>query len=571
MTPLLSWPVIVTLGAGVANLVLMRYLWPYREEPGGRWFLAVIGIQVGWCFTYGTALLVFDPTLRLALELLAWLPVNWIGIFFLAFALEYTGRVDLIRSPGFSAAVGFEVLSTALVLTNPIHHLVWSEFRLAPSFGVATVAYTHHVWVFVQYVGVFALGAVGTFVLVDTVVSYGRLFRTQALAIALTPIPPAVAFTAWAFELGPVPNLNLTAAMFLPHALLDVYALFGSNMFEFKPATRRAGERAAIDDIGTAVVIVDTDGRFVTLNDAASSLFGVAKRDVLTQPLTTLYDGRNIDLDGGEQALSLRIGDRRREFTVVVTPLTDAADTHVGYTVAFQDVTDERQRKQRLEVLNRILRHNLRNDLNVVLNYADLIAATGDDDTAEYARRIEAQSRALVNMGETARRATTALDADRSTAEFALDDLLADVVADVRADYPDADIARVASPVVLDSDWEVLALVVECLVDNAVEHGVADGQTASVEVGVAGTADGGTSVLVTVSDDGPGIPDHELSVIERGEESALDHGSGLGLWTVVWGMATLGGEADFRTPADGGTTVTLRVPGVVSVPDDRTA
>ena len=566
MAPLLSWPVLVTLGAGVANLVLLRYLWRYRDEPGGRWFLVVIGIQVVWCFTYGAALLTFDPTLRLGLELLSWVPVNWIGVFFLGFALEYTGRVDLIRSPGFYFAVAFEVVSTLLILTNPIHQLVWSDFQLAPTFGVATVTYTHHAWVFVQYFGVFALGAIGTFVLVDTVVSYGRLFRKQALAIALTPIPPAIAFTAWAFEIGPVPNLNLTAAMFLPHALLDVYALFGSNMFEFKPATRRAGERAAIDDIGTAVVIVDTAGRFVNLNDAARSLFGVQKQDVLTQPLESLYEGDDIDLDSGEQALSLQIGERRREFNVAVTPLTDAADTHVGYTVAFQDVTDERQRKQRLEVLNRILRHNLRNDLNVVINYADLIAANGDEDTAEYARRIESQSQGLVSMGETARRATDALDGNRGTDDFDLADLLPEVVADVREEYPDVEIDCSIPSVQVDSDWELLALVVECLVENAAEHG-----GDRITVGVAGTDNVGDSVLVTVSDNGPGIPDHELSVIKRGEESDLEHGSGLGLWTVVWGMATLGGEATFETPADGGTTVTLRVPGAVSVSDDRTA
>jgi PAS domain S-box-containing protein len=556
----------VTLGAGVANFVLVRYLWPYRDEPGGRWFLIVIAIQVFWCFTYGLALLTFDPTLRLALELLSWVPVNWIGVFFLGFALEYTGRVDLIRSPGFYLAVAFEIVSTLLILTNPIHHIVWSDFEIAPTFGVATVAYTHHAWVFVQYSGVFALGAIGTFVLADTVVSYGRLFRRQALAIAFTPIPPAIAFTAWAFELGPVPNLNLTAAMFLPHALLDVYALFGSNMFEFKPATRRAGERAAIDDIGTAVVIVDPAGRFVNLNDAARTLFGVEKQDVLTQPLGSLYGGDDIDLDGGEQALSLQIGQRRREFNVAVTPLTDAADTHVGYTVAFQDVTDERQRKQRLEVLNRILRHNLRNDLTVVMNYADLIAANGDDDTAKYAARIESQSQGLVSMGETARRATAALDGDRSTDEFDLADLLPEVAADIREDYPGAEITCAIPSTRVDSDWELLGLVVECLVENAAEHG-----GDHITVDTAGLSDDGNSALVTVSDDGPGIPEHELSVIDRGTESDLEHGSGLGLWTVVWGMATLGGEATFETPANGGTTVTLRVPGVMSVPDDRTA
>jgi PAS domain S-box-containing protein len=554
------WPAVVTLGAGVANLVLLRYLWPYRREPGGRWFLVVIAIQVFWCLTYGVALFVFDPTLRLALEVLTWIPVNWIGIFFLGFALTYTGRVDLVHSPGFYAAVVFEAVSTVLVLTNPWHHLVWSDFAVDPVFGAATVTYTHHAWVFVQYLGVFALGAVGTLVLLDTVVSYGPLFRKQALALALTPIPPAIAFTAWAFELGPYPQLNLTAAMFLPHVLLDMYALFGSTMFEFKPATRRTGERAAIDDIGTAVAMVDREARIITLNAAAEALFGVDKRGVLADPLSSLFSGDAVDLEAGEQALTLQIAGRRREFDVAVTPLVDPADTHVGYTVVFQDVTDERQRKQRLEVLNRILRHNLRNDLNVVINYADLIATKGSEDTAGYADRIESQSQSLVSLGEKARRTTQALDGDLDTYEFDLAEAMAAVTEDCRESHAGTVTVDVPADVTVDSDHEVLTLVVESLVENGLVHG---GEDPTVEVAYDGTGED-DSVVLTVSDDGPGIPDHELSVLEAGEESALEHGSGMGLWAVVWGMTALGGEVTFERPDDGGTVVRLRVPGLVA-------
>lgn len=562
MVELLAWPVLATLGAGVANLVLVWYLWPYRDEPGGRWFLVVIAIQTLWCFTYGIALLVFDPTLRLVLELLTWIPINWIGVFFLGFALEYTGRVDLIRSPGFVAGVAFEVVSTLLVLTNPIHNIVWSGFAIDPVFGAATVSYTHHSWVFVQYLGVFAFATIGIFVLLDTVVSYGPLFRTQAIALAMTPFPPAAAFTLWAFELGPLPQLNLAPVMFLPHAMLDMYALFGSNMFEFKPTTRRTGERAAIDDIGTAVVMVDVDGRLINFNAAARTLFDVEKQTALTRPLGDFYEGDEIDLDAGQQAVSLQIGNRRREFNVAVTPLSDAADTQVGYTVAFQDVTDERQRKQRLEVLNRVIRHNLRNDLSVVINYADLIESTTEGDTAAYAGRIESQSRGLVDLGTKARTATDALAGDLDYRTFAVTDLVDEVVSDVREEWTAGTVTvSVPSSVRVESDWKLLKLVFQSLVENGLEHG---GSDPTVEIGFAGTTDDGQSALVTVTDDGPGVPSHELSVLETGEESALEHGSGLGLWTVNWGMTALGGDVTFETPPEGGTVVTLRVPGLVA-------
>jgi PAS domain S-box-containing protein len=310
-----------------------------------------------------------------------------------------------------------------------------------------------------------------------------------------------------------VPQLNLTPLAFLPHMLLDMYALFRNDMFEFKPATRRTAERAAIDDVGTAVAIVDRQGRLINLNDAARETFGVEKREILAEPLEALYSDGDIDVSPGEQAVTLRADGRRREFDVTTTPLCDAAGTEVGYTATFQDVTAERQRKQRLGVLNRILRHNLRNDLSVVINYAEIIEARSDGDTAEYAGTIERTSADLVELGEKARRASAALDGSRDLRSFVVADVLADIAADLEEEYPSGTVAcDVPSDLRIVADPRLFALVVRSLVENG-----------------------------------------------------LEHGSGIGLWLVSWGTTALGGDVSFETPEGEGTQVTLRIP------DDRTA
>jgi signal transduction histidine kinase len=62
-------------------------------------------------------------------------------------------------------------------------------------------------------------------------------------------------------------------------------------------------------------------------------------------------------------------------------------------------------------------------------------------------------------------------------------------------------------------------------------------------------------VSVTVSDDGPGLPAEEQTVLERGYETPLAHSSGLGLWFVNWVVTGIGGRVD--ATVDDGTTVTL--------------
>jgi len=66
--------------------------------------------------------------------------------------------------------------------------------------------------------------------------------------------------------------------------------------------------------------------------------------------------------------------------------------------------------------------------------------------------------------------------------------------------------------------------------------------------------------VLTVEDDGPGIPDHEIEAVESGRETALEHGSGLGLWVVEWGAAAIGADVDYADREPRGTRVTVSIP-----------
>ena len=94
------------------------------------------------------------------------------------------------------------------------------------------------------------------------------------------------------------------------------------------------------------------------------------------------------------------------------------------------------------------------------------------------------------------------------------------------------------------------------LARNALEHGESD-PNLRIEASVE-RQQSGTDLKVVVADDGPGLPAQEQSVLESGDESALKHGSGLGLWLVNWLVLQCGGTLSID--ADDGTTVTLRVP-----------
>jgi signal transduction histidine kinase len=444
---------------------------------------------------------------------------------------------------------------------------------------MTTVSYTiQPVALALMTAGVLAIG-VGSLLLFDTVVSYGPLYRGEAVAVGLSTLPPLAALLVWAYGLGPVPELNLATVMFLPHVALDAYAFVGSDMFEFHPATRRAGERAAIDDLGTPVVIVDEQGRVVTLNAAAESAFDVGKAAALTRPLTALLGVDDLDTSagsptpdgtsgGGESSGGAGDADTRdasdtvtirREggqsvYAVTSTPLRGANGVHVGDTVVFQDVTAERRREQRLNVLNRVLRHNLRNDMTVIRGFTEAAAdRTADEETVGMLHRATDAADDLVALGEKAREVERVLDRDGTTERVALEPLLERVVADRRDEESGATVAVAAGDLSVRTDPPVLETVVGELLENALAHA---GSAPTVELAAERRGD---SVAVTVTDDGPGIPDHERAAIDAGVESALEHGSGLGLWLANWGAASLGGSLALDSNEEG-TTVAVELP-----------
>ena len=620
-----AWPAVGSIAGGAGALGLAWAIRVHRGRPGVDWFLGVFAAQAVWCLSYGVGLLVTDPTLRTVLEATTWLGITWTGIAFLGFALEYTGRGDVVRSRLFAGVVGFGLLSTVVLATNGIHGAFWTELRFDPVFGVSTVSYAFGPWAYVVVAVETVLVASAVFLLVDTLLSYGPLYRRESAAVALSSLPPGFALVAWVLELGPVPQLQLAPLMFVPHVLLDAYAFNRAEMFDRNPTTSRAAERTAIDDLADPVVALALDRRVVRLNPAAESLLGVDAETARDRSIDDFLDvsvgiGGGDASDGGDaddltdadgdaptEEITVGIGGRRRTYAVATSSLTDPNGTHVGYTVVFSDVTERERRRQQLEVLNRILRHNLRNDAGVVHGYGELLVERLDDpELAQMADAIERRAGALAALGEKAGTVDSLLsDADPET--VAVNELVASVVAAARERAPEATVEFALGDAgssgttadAVDSDWtaelrsDALRAVVENVVENALAHHDGEGRKrddgapwirvelrragtsrteaepgAALDGGSFGTAgnggddDPGERFVLTVADDGPGIPDQEVDAIESGRETALEHGSGLGMWVVEWGASALGADVDYADRDPRGTLVTVRIPVV---------
>ena len=206
------------------------------------------------------------------------------------------------------------------------------------------------------------------------------------------------------------------------------------------------------------------------------------------------------------------------------------------------------QQANRLEVLNRMLRHEVLNAVNVIQGYTTL-----EDNGDRAAEAIEERSAAIAETIEEVSYLTWS--ATTSDPAGATTDLAAQLRASVRGArerHPDARLAVDSLPDTLPVRANArLEQVFTQLIENAVTHTAAGTE---VEVGVT-TVDG--RVRVSVRDHGPGLPEAQQKLLETGEITEFDDPQdGYGLNIVRLLVESFGGriEADVT---DDGTIITV--------------
>jgi signal transduction histidine kinase len=217
---------------------------------------------------------------------------------------------------------------------------------------------------------------------------------------------------------------------------------------------------------------------------------------------------------------------------------------------------------QRNSVLNRVLRHNLRNDTSVILGYLDTLREIPEGEEADEAyRTIVDRVEELIDLSESARR----IEHIDEGSEGGPIDLAA--LVEERAEIFGATDEDVSFELELpDEAWAgvgpLCKSAIDNLIENSIEHTAGE---ATVRIAVGPTRGNGNTIEVAVADDGPGIPVDEVRALHGSAESQLHHGSGLGLWVAKWVTESYGGEIRFDEHEEGGSVVTLELPAASRV------
>ena len=334
----------------------------------------------------------------------------------------------------------------------------------------------------------------------------------------------------------------------------------------------------AMDEAGVGISIADAtepDAPLVYVNDAFTDLTGYDREDAIGANCRFLQgpetDEAAVDVIRAaidlEETRTTELLNYRADGTpfwneLTVTPVADSTGETSHFIGIQRNVTSRKRRERLIGVLNRVLRHNLRNDMNVVAGLSESIAAAADDELATHAETVAETARDLVAVSEKAKAAETALRDDPAPRPLDVVEVVEETVSELREAHPAATL-RCELPAAQQAiATDRLEMVLVELVENAITAG-----GSQVTVAVVPPDDDGR-VTVEVRDDGPGLPAMEARVLKQASESPVDHGSSFGLWMVNWLVTEMGGEVDVAAEDETTVTIALQQGGRDDTPRD---
>jgi PAS domain S-box-containing protein len=259
-----------------------------------------------------------------------------------------------------------------------------------------------------------------------------------------------------------------------------------------------------------------------------------------------------------------RVTDGESVFDVMFSPVI--VDGTVEMVVgSARDITERKQYEQRLEsqrddlqLLNQMVRHDIRNDLQVIRTHGELLAADVPEEFHSSAESVVSSAENAISLTEEARDLATVMLRSVDTQEpISLSTTLRQQVQQARDSHDRAtiDIDGTIPSCDVSAD-DMLGSVFDNLLQNSIVHNDRSDPRTVVSASIDGE-----SAVVRVADNGPGIDEEEREAIfEKGQQGDGSDGTGIGLYLVHTLVDGYGGTVDIEDSAEGGAAFVVRLP-----------
>jgi PAS domain S-box-containing protein len=257
-------------------------------------------------------------------------------------------------------------------------------------------------------------------------------------------------------------------------------------------------------------------------------------------------EGRSLYVEVFAPAL---YGNKGAYIWAAASPLVDQNGRVNGAIESFRDVTEQKKSKEKIDslnealrVINKTLRHDILNDLTVVMTACDIMHV--EDKRLE--QKINKALKKSVSLIEQMRELERALVFDEDLSEKSL----RSVAESVMKNYPDIKFSITGNCTILCDE------AIYSVIDNIARNSVVHGKTDMIDISIR---DKDVNCEMRIADYGKGIlPDIKDKIFEEGESFGDTRGSGLGLYIVKKVIERYGGTIEVEDNNPSGVVFVLK-------------
>lgn len=513
--------------------------------------LGILSVYVGW-LVLGTEKLGSDYFFTFSVGLSLWLlgtvfelqfepgmfdtvfiQIHLIGIIvstfsMFLFAVRYSMGYSF--SPLQIGLIGIvPLVNMVLIVLNPLLELFWSGIYEVNAYGLHFSKLEFGPFLFLHSVYSYSL-VIGSAVLFTWLMfKRRRVFTVQGgLLLSVIGFPLIVSF---AYTMGFLSNwivIDPTPVLLAGTQLMFALIFFRTDFYSVTPGVQMLGWSHVSDVVDVGICITDQQGRIVEYNTQFEDAFVGSDEPEKVEDVGIL-----------EESGTEFIEHNRSFYSVRCDELEDNRGTPVGSVFTVNDVTDLLESQQQVRVLNRFMRHNLRNKLSAVLLSVERFGmveaqSVGDqnriDDNID---RIQRNLNQLLSMSEAAKDVESSVGDDQLW-DRDLDSIVEEAIGRLSMDLDGVDISCD-----IPSELKVIAtdnfeIAIEQMLENSISHSVGQDEL-SIDISVEVL---GSECCLQISDDGPGMSDEAVesfrSELISSEVDQLNHGVGLGFGLANW-------------------------------------
>ncbi|RRR66005.1 MAG: GAF domain-containing protein [Candidatus Viridilinea halotolerans] len=321
--------------------------WAMHQRTRGNVAFMLLMLSLGWwACAYAQELASSDFATTLLWGRLQHLSSTTAPVFWLLFALSYSGHPAAQNSRLPLLLFIVPLLSQIMLWTNAWHGFFWSsvDFVRVGSFDLLEV--TRGPWFWVHLIYSYHLLAGGMLLLLNMSWRAPLPYRKYARFILVATLLPTLGNLLYLAEVPPFGFIDLTPVIFGLSALLLAWASYRSRLFAIVPVARYQSIEAMAD----ALVVLDSEGLIADLNPAGQRLFATNLDSALGRPLNVIAPTLATALahDEDNQELCVAVAGQTRIYDLHRDQLRNGRGSALGCLVVLRDITQRKATEERL-------------------------------------------------------------------------------------------------------------------------------------------------------------------------------------------------------------------------------